>query len=140
MTPPLKNCSICKFRDEDTCKRKRKLITNIEGDRCVHYVSSLYHQFMLFFENEWVDRGVYQTTDFVDVFNISRHLARHYLYEILTLQEHKVFRIKKHNKSYYIKNTCEFVLDSYDNDEHVTNAYTQAEKFKRDGVKILITK
>ena len=130
MESPIKNCPICKFREDDTCKRKRKLIENIEQERCVHYAPSLYHQFMLYFENDWLDRGVYQTTDFVDVFNISRHLARHYLYEILTLQEHKVFRIKKHNKSYYIKRGCSFTLDTYENGEGVHDAYTQAEQFK----------
>lgn len=93
---------------------------------------------MKFYDEKWEVDGVYQTTDFVDVFNISRHLARHYLYEILTLQEHKVFRIKKHNKSYYIHRDCKYVVPS----ENVVaiDAYTQADQFKKDGVKILLDK
>lgn len=137
---PLKNCLICKFREESTCKRKRKAVDSIEIERCIHYAPSLYHQFMLFFENDWDVRGVYQTTDFVDVFNISRHLARHYLYEILTLQERKLFRIKKHNKSYYINRECKYTMSEYPNGEAVQDAFTQAEQFRKDGCKILIDK
>ena len=137
---PVKNCEICKFREDDHCKRKRKAVDAITQDTCIHSTPSLYHQFIKFYNEQWVENGVYQTTDFVDVFNISRHLARHYLYEILTLQEHKVFRIKKHNKSYYIKQTCKYVHEEYPNDKTVTNALSQAEMFKKDGLKSRIDK
>lgn len=95
---------------------------------------------MKYFDEQWVEHGVYQTTDFVDVFGISRHLARHYLYEILTLQEHKVYRIKKHNKSYYIKQTCKYMMPDYPNDKAVIDAISQAEQFRKDGLKIRIDK
>jgi len=140
MQAPIKNCSICKFREETMCKRKRKDIANIEQPTCIHYAPSLYHQFIKYFEEEWIDRGVYQSTDFITRFDISRHLATHYLYKVMTLNEHLLFRIKKHNKSYYIKRGCEFVLKDYDNGESVVDAITQADQFRKDGVKIFIEK
>lgn len=138
MEAPIKNCSICKFREENQCKRKRKLVANIDQERCVHYAPSLYHQFINYYENDWIDRGVYQTTDFVNIFGISRHLAGFYLHKVLTLQEHKTFRIKKHNKSYYIRRNLEYMVPDYPNDEDVFDAYSQAMKFKKDGLKILV--
>jgi len=140
MSASEKNCEICKFREDDMCKRKRKAITEIVQPTCIHYAPSLYHKFIKFYNEEWVEDGVYQTTDFVDVFSISRHLARHYLYEILTLQEHKVFRYKKHNKSYYIKRSCKYVIPEYPNPNGVYDALTQAEQLKKDGLKIRIDK
>ena len=140
MDPPERNCSICKFREEEQCKRKRKPVESITQTHCIHYAPSLYHQFMKYFDEQWVEHGGYQTPDFVDVFGISRHLARHYLYEILTLQEHKVYRIKKHNKSYYIKQTCKYMMPDYPNDKAVIDAISQAEQFRKDGLKIRIDK
>jgi len=137
---PLKNCEICKFRDETNCKRKHKDIALIEKPTCIHYAESLYHRFIKFYNEEWLEDGVYQTTDFVDVFGISRHLARHYLYEVLTLNEHKVFRIKKHNKSYYIKRSCNYIIPEYPNPKGIESALGQAEQLKKDGLKIRVDK
>lgn len=137
---PERNCETCKFQEDDFCKRKRKPVSEIDQTHCIHYSASLYHQFIKFYNEKWEEEGVYQTTDFVDVFNISRHLARHYLYEILTLQEHKVFRIKKHNKSYYIKRTCKYTIPEYPNPSSVYDALTQAEQLRKDGLKIRIDK
>jgi hypothetical protein len=137
---PTCNCEICKFRVDEFCKRKRKNVAQIDQPNCIHYSESLYHRFTKFYNEEWVDRGVYQTTDFVGIFGISRHLARHYLYEIFTLNEHKLFRYKKHNKSYYIKQSLDYTLPDYPNSKTVVDAITQAEQFKKDGLKIRIDK
>ena len=137
---PARNCEICKFREDNFCKRKRKDISLIDQPTCIHYSESLYHRFIKFYNEEWIENGVYQTTDFVGIFGISRHLARHYLYEILTLNEHKVFRYKKHNKSYYIKRSCKYTVPGYVNSRDVVDAYSQAEQFRKDGLKILLTK
>jgi hypothetical protein len=62
---------------------------------------------MDFYHNEWEWDWVLQTTDFIDKFGITRHLARHYLYEIMVRQEHWLFRVKVFNKAYYMKRTDE---------------------------------
>lgn len=123
------------------CKRKRRKIDGIDQPTCIHYTVSLYHQFSNFIDNDWNMRGVYQSTDFIDMFNLTRHLATHYLYKVFTLNEHRLFRVKKHNKSYYIKRECPFTLEDYINNEKgVVDAISQVEQFKRDGVKISIDK
>ena len=93
-----------------------------------------------FYNEEWVEDGVYQTTDFVEKFGISRHLAGHYLYKVMTLQEHLLFRYKKHNKSYYIKRTCKYMVPGYENPSCVVDALSQAEQFRKDGLKVRIDK
>lgn len=60
----------------------------------------LYHWFF-----EWDENFMYLTSDFTDVFGISRHLSRHYLLNILTYNEAKVFRIIISNTGYYMKRT-----------------------------------
>ena len=137
---PLRNCEICKFREDDHCKRKRTAIADIDQPRCVHYAQSLYHKFIKFYNEEWHDNDVYQTVDFTDIFGISRHLAQHYLFKVLTLNEHKVFRYKKHNKSYYIKRSCKYIIPEYPNPGSVVDALSQAEQLKKDGLKIRIDK
>ena len=60
----------------------------------------LYHWFF-----EWDENYMYLTSDFTDIFGISRHLSRHYLLNILTYNEHKVFRIIISNTGYYMRRT-----------------------------------
>jgi hypothetical protein len=61
--------------------------------------------FSNFIDNEWDDCMVYWTTDFVDLFGISRHLARHYLFDVFVRKERRLFRAKSYNKAYYFKAT-----------------------------------
>ena len=97
-------CSMCKhFLAETKRCKKRKLLEPEQLKPCKYYDNYLYKMFVDFLNTEWLDDHYYMTTDFTDRFNISRHLARHYLYEILTLQEHRLFRVKKYNKAYYIE-------------------------------------
>jgi len=107
---PSFHCNICKYVDveHNRCKKRRKFLDDpmIEClNTCQHYDSSLYRLFMEFFENDWKNNEVYFTTDFTDRYNITRHLARHYLFDILVRKEKVCFRVKRYNKSYYFKKT-----------------------------------
>ncbi len=106
------DCLLCKYqRDDNYCKRRRKLISDVTQTDCMWYETSLYILFRNFIKDDWDDKEVYMTTDFVDKFNISRHLARHYLYDVFTRNEKVLFRVKRYNKAYYFKRTPERIKE-----------------------------
>lgn len=106
------DCLLCKHQQNDEfCKRKRKNISEITITDCHWYEESLYIKFRNFINNEWDDKEVYMTTDFIDRFGISRHLARHYLFDVFTRNEKLLFRVKQYNKAYYFKRIPERVKE-----------------------------
>ncbi|HOJ97294.1 MAG TPA: hypothetical protein PK024_10720 [Methanospirillum sp.] len=105
-------CIECKFqKDEKLCRKRRKNLDEVSASDCRYFEPSLYYQFRKFIEEEWDERNVYMTTDFVDKFNITRHLSRHYLYDIFTRKERMLFRVKFYNKAYYFKRTPQNVKE-----------------------------
>jgi hypothetical protein len=104
------DCNLCKYVDVDKCrcKKRRKQLDDpfiVALNNCHYYDSSFYRMFMDFFDKTWKENEVYFTTDFTERFNISRHLVRHYLFDIMVRNEKVLFRVKRYNKSYYFMKT-----------------------------------
>lgn len=62
---------------------------------------ALVRKFDEFYNDEWDESMFYLPSDFIDKFDINRHLARYYLMNMV--YEKKLFRVKYCNKTYYRK-------------------------------------
>lgn len=89
-------------RREVTAKRKPKTVRS--GDE---KLSKLFEDFI---NRDWNEEIAYTPQDFIKLFIIDRHLARHYL--MYYVKKGVLFRVKSYNRSFYIK-TDEYWVDNY---------------------------